>query len=167
MLLSLLVVAQIAAISPTPTPRPVGSTGLPTPLVGSTDLSSVAGQKKIDRAKADAMFKQDGSSSSTPSPVHSDLAVSETVKKTVAETARAQARWHEKAVKLQDALAKAQADLQREEQRNPMAAYGVIASEHRQARPQPYLDRVARAQAALDALPEECRKAGCQPGWIR
>ncbi|HEX7550639.1 MAG TPA: hypothetical protein VF579_08705 [Candidatus Methylomirabilis sp.] len=70
-------------------------------------------------------------------------------------------------MKLQDALAKAQADLQREEQRNPMAAYGVIASEHRQARLQPYRDRVARSQAALDALPEECRKAGCQPGWIR
>ena len=82
----------------------------------------------------------------------------------IVETAREQSRWREKA---QDALAKAQADLQREEQRNPMAAYGVIASEHRQARLQPYRDRVVRAQAALDALPEECRKAGCQPGWIR
>jgi hypothetical protein len=104
MLLSILVVAQLAAA--TPSPSPLGSTAVPTPLAGSKDLSSVAGQKKIDRAKADAMFKQDGSTLSTPSPVHSDLAVPEPVKKTVAETAREQSRWHEKAVKLQDALSR-------------------------------------------------------------
>jgi hypothetical protein len=28
-------------------------------------------------------------------------------------------------------------------------------------------DDVTTAQAALDALPEECRRAGCLPGWIR
>jgi hypothetical protein len=28
-------------------------------------------------------------------------------------------------------------------------------------------DEEARAQAALDELPEECRRAGCLPGWIR
>jgi hypothetical protein len=28
-------------------------------------------------------------------------------------------------------------------------------------------DEEEKAQAALDALPEECRKAGCLPGWLR
>ena len=127
----------------------------------------MAGQKKIDRAKADAMFKQDGSESSTPDPIRPDLTVPASVKKSIAGSAREEARWHAKAVKLQDALSRAQADLQQQQQRFPNAAYGVIASGRRDGRLQPYRDRVARAQAALDALPEECRKAGCQPGWIR
>ena len=165
MLLSVLLVAQIAAA--TPAPLPAGSTVPPTPLAGAKDLSSVAGKLKIDHAKADAMFKQDGGASSTPSPIHPDLTVPEPVKKDLPRESREEARWHEKSTRLQGALAKAQADLQREEQRFPNAAYGVIASSRQQSRLQPCRDRVARAQAALDALPEECRKAGCQPGWIR
>lgn len=31
----------------------------------------------------------------------------------------------------------------------------------------PYRARVSAAQARVDALPEEARKAGAQPGWVR
>ena len=31
----------------------------------------------------------------------------------------------------------------------------------------PYRARVSEAQAKVNALPEEARKAGAQPGWVR
>lgn len=165
MFLTILLVAEVAAGSPTPTPFRATTSAFAAP--GAANLSSVAGRVKIDRAKADALFQQDEGSSSGCSPSRPDLSVPPSVKKDITDASREAARWHERASRLQKSLASAQADLKREERRFPNAAYGVIASERGEARLLPYRDRVAAVQAAVDALPEECRKAGCQPGWIR
>jgi hypothetical protein len=103
----------------------------------------------------------------TLSALRPDLTVPQPMKKTLAESSREEKRWHERFVRLQQALANAQAELQRAEQLFPDAGYRTLASERRIARLQPFHDRVERAQATLDALPEKCRKAGCRPGWIR
>lgn len=34
-------------------------------------------------------------------------------------------------------------------------------------KPVPYRMRVLEAQAKVEALPEEARKAGASPGWVR
>lgn len=167
MLLSILLVAEVAVATPAPTPVPTRSTSSPGIQTGSTDLSSVAGKVKLDRAKADAVFKEVGNSVAAPSAPLPVLTVFQPARKGLAESSREETRWHERAARLQQVLANAQAELQRAEQSFPDAAYGTITSERRAARLRPFRERVARAQAAFDGLPEECRKAGCQPGWIR
>jgi len=50
MLLSILLIAQVAAAVPTPTPVPVRSTGPGLPQAGAGNISSIVGSVKIDRA---------------------------------------------------------------------------------------------------------------------
>ena len=47
MLLSILLIAQVAAVAPTPTPAPVTLTSTPLPQAGGGSISSVAGTVKI------------------------------------------------------------------------------------------------------------------------
>ncbi len=66
MLLSILLIAQVAAVAPTPTPAPVTLTSTPLPQAGGGSISSVAGTVKIDRAKADVIFQQDAKAETSP-----------------------------------------------------------------------------------------------------
>jgi hypothetical protein len=90
------------------------------------------------------------------------------------------ARWRDKKTELEEALAAIQ------ERRSYLASFlamcnrgGSVVTRDAAGikRPVPCKDIRAehaslgadeeRAQAALDSLPDECRRAGCLPGWIR
>lgn len=94
------------------------------------------------------------------------------------QTPTPQEYWRERNVRLRGALATAQVELFRMEKEIPVVSCigngcptslvlaGIETT--RDAALAPYRLRVRDAQAAVDALPEECRRdRECQPGWVR
>ena len=84
--------------------------------------------------------------------------------------------WRDRASAARGRLGRAQADLQNAYALNPEpsgngngwnAGWYAAAEAARNAALTPYRMEVDAAQADIDRLAEECRKAGCQPGWVR
>jgi len=84
--------------------------------------------------------------------------------------------WRDRASVARGRLERAQASLQNATALNPAPAVivngwnagGYAAAEvARNAALTPYRMEADAAQGNIDRLAEECRKAGCQPGWVR
>lgn len=86
-------------------------------------------------------------------------------------------RWRDRAAAARARLEKAQADYDKADAANSVVVLGGVnrmneggysaALAARNAVLTPYRIEVDAAKADLDRFPEDCRKAGCQPGWIR
>jgi septal ring factor EnvC (AmiA/AmiB activator) len=88
-----------------------------------------------------------------------------------ADVQKEEAQWRAKAAALRDELQTAEGEVQRISNSIPIVVnkYGETAQsiQTRAAALAPYTARVDAARAALAALPEEARKAGASPGWVR
>jgi hypothetical protein len=165
MLAALILLAQVAAKTPvaTPTPAPVVKAD-----TGQTrTLADVARERKLGKKGV-----QGGTLSVAGAPVQGGSAASATAYSAgVAE----EAVWIQRAVSARAELSAAQAALARADASLPAAAamgWGARASaamqyQVREAALLPYRDRVASAQARVNAVSEEARNAGAAPGWIR
>jgi hypothetical protein len=81
-------------------------------------------------------------------------------------------QWRDRAAAARAHLAKAQDDYNKISDANPLiqlrdGGISAAALGSRNAALSPYQLELDAARADLDSLPEDCRKAGCQPGWIR
>lgn len=178
----LLAVASAGAPPVTPSPSPV-----PTPPAKPVlsrqapaggqpaDLSSYAGKVKVDKSKADSLFKQDG-----PAPAPEPEAQGTTLRPASrigsrsgegdapASSGSEEASWRSRAENLRRNLERARADKAATERNLPPAATSSEGTAQRSTLLYRYQVRIDQAQAALDALAVECRQApGCQPGWVR
>jgi hypothetical protein len=80
--------------------------------------------------------------------------------------------WRDRAAAARARLAKAQADYNKISDANPLiqlsdGGISAAALGSRNAALSPYQLELDAARADVDRLPEDCRKAGCSPGWIR
>jgi len=168
MALLLAVAAGTPAPTPTSTPAPVAKAE-----TGQTrTLSDIARERKLGKKGA-----QGGTLSVAGAPV-SGAPVSQTSGAPVAKpavVADEEAVWKQRNADARGELAAAQAALAQADAALPAAvAYGrgarasaAIQYQVREGTLLPYRTRVKDAQARVDALSEEARKAGAQPGWVR
>jgi hypothetical protein len=80
--------------------------------------------------------------------------------------------WRDRAAAARARLAKAQDDYNKISDANPViqrsdGGISAAALGSRNAALSPYQLELDAARADVDRLPEDCRKAGCSPGWIR
>jgi hypothetical protein len=83
-----------------------------------------------------------------------------------------EAAWRAKYASLRDSLRAARTELEAAERANPhvynrSGGLLVVAESQRNATLSPYKTKVDTLEAEMAQMPEDCRKAGCQPGWIR
>ena len=183
--LVLLVLASSGAPPPNPAPK---ATGTPKPTAAPTagpavaratpgepqpaDLSSFARKVKVDRSKANTLFRQDGPVP-TPAPAvansPSDPASSNLdSRRSTPEPSSEETTWRSRAESLRRNLADAQERKARTERNLPPAATSSEGTAQRETLLYHHQVEIDRAQAALDALAAECRQSpACQPGWIR
>jgi hypothetical protein len=81
-------------------------------------------------------------------------------------------QWRDRAAAARARLAKAQGDYDKISDANPLiqlrdGGISAAALGSRNAALSPYQLELDAARAEVDRLPEDCRVAGCQPGWIR
>jgi hypothetical protein len=81
-------------------------------------------------------------------------------------------QWRDRAAAARGRLAKAQDDYNKISDANPLiqlrdGGISAAALGSRNAALSPYQLELDAARAEVDRLPEDCRVAGCQPGWIR
>lgn len=81
-------------------------------------------------------------------------------------------QWRDRAAAARARLAKAQDDYNKISDANPLiqlrdGGISAAALGSRNAALSPYQLELDAARAEVDRLPEDCRVAGCQPGWIR
>ena len=167
-----LFLAGPGAPSPTPTPKATPAPALSRTMPagsGPSDLSSYAGKVKVDRSKADTIFKADGPPVAvTPAVAIRTPARSSAEKGEPTPPSGDEARWRERAASLRRDLDLAREELATTERNLPAAANTSQGTAQRSTLLYPYQVAVDRAQAALDALSDECRQSpGCQPGWVR
>lgn len=171
-MIALVLLAQIAATpAATPTPAPVVAAG-----TGQTrTLADVARERKLGKkgvvggtlsvAGAPAPLAGAGARAGAPAPQAGG---------TVA-TAADEAMWTQRAISARVELSAAQAALAQADASLPAAAaigWGARASaamqyQVREAALLPYRQRVSEAQAKVNVLQEEARRAGAAPGWVR
>lgn len=176
-MLSILVLLAAMDAAPTPaatlTPAPVKAT-----MNGQTrSLSDVAAERKLGKKGV-----QGGTLSVSGAPVSaasvSAAPVSQASGAPAAKppaVADEETVWRQRNADARGELAAAQAALAQADAALPAAvAYGrgarasaAIQNQVREGTLLPYRTRVADAQAKVDALPEEARRAGAQPGWVR
>lgn len=194
-LLPALILAAAAAATPAPTPRasvipqavnaPKPPDTTPKEMAGAPSsapqhIGSIGSRVKLNRAKASTIFVQ--KSIPEPPPVPTAAPPDPGAKATAAPAAAAapktngdesaEVAWRQRFRDIRDRLATAQAELAEAERANPhvynMHGHLLVEAETaRNAAIAPYRARVEGLRADLDRLPEDCRKAGCQPGWIR
>ncbi len=182
-----LVLAQAAGASPeapAPLPSPAATpTGAPAcarpagprKLSGGFGLKTVppeadganaanGGKASTDRRGTFSIAGPKTSSSSEP-----QARVAEGAEKPSEETV-----WRGRVARLRAELGQAQKDYDRADAANTVVGWGKRGATYetlmaiRNAALTPYVTRLMETRAALDALPEECRKTqGCQPGWLR
>jgi hypothetical protein len=86
-------------------------------------------------------------------------------------------RWRERTAAARARLEKAQATYDKVSEMNTVSVMGTmnratqndyaVAMAARNAALTPYQLELDAAREEIERLPEDCRKAGCQPGWIR
>lgn len=163
----ILLAAMDAASTPTSTPAPVTATAN-----GQTrTLADVARERKLGKKGA-----RGGTLSVSGAPV-SGASVPQGGPAEVKPAAGAdaeEAAWRQRSADARTELAAAQAALGQAEAALPIINVGtrpnaanVILKQNRDAALLPYRTRVSDAQARVNALPEEARKAGAAPGWVR
>jgi hypothetical protein len=161
--LLLAVAAGTPAPTPTSTPAPVAKAE-----TGQTrTLSDIARERKLGK-KGVPGGTLSVAGAPIPKAAQASIAAGHTVD---AE----EAMWTKRNADARDELDAAQAALwQADAALPPAVAYGygarasaAIQNQIRESTLLPYRTRVAAAQAKVDALPEEARKAGAQPGWVR
>lgn len=154
-----------------PTAAVPASSTAPAPTVpvsaGSKTLSDIARERKLAReAKPGAAsFSVTGAAAGGPLPAGQ-------VASAAKANDNAEQYWRARSEKLHSEARDADAALVRAEAENPipyLAGGGISAAgmATRNAALTPYRLRAEEAAAALARLPEECRAAGCSPGWIR
>jgi hypothetical protein len=169
--------SRAAENSPAPTP-----TQTPAPVVAATNgqtrtLADIARERKLGKKGV-----QGGTLSVSGAPVSgvpvSAAPVSQASGAPLAKPAAVadeETVWRQRNADARGELAAAQAALAQADASLPAAvAYGrgarasaAIQNQVREGTLLPYRARVEEAQARVNALPEEARKAGAQPGWVR
>ena len=167
MFLTLVLLAQVVTATPSPRPVFVPSTLGANPAPPVNSLSGAARGRKIHTA-AFASPVTVGTPQAAK-PVSGTPAI-----RGASDSEKEEVIWKERAASLRQQIA----DLQREayaiESQVPATIYysrggggSYIDDTARQAASAPTKAKLLRARQELAGLPEECRKAGCQPGWIR
>lgn len=180
MRIAVLLLALGAAGAPAPTPRP---TPRPTPASSPTakavlsrgapaaqpsDLSSVARRVKVDRGKAETLFRQDGVAPAPPSGTAGRTPAAAEAGRPAPTASAEESSWRSRAASLRRALEEAREEKARTERNLPPGATSSEGTAQRNTLLYRYQVRIDEAQAALDALADECRQsADCQPGWVR
>lgn len=155
MLLALVVLAQVATA--TPAPKLSGGFGTPATTrrrIVITDVSS-------SRAGSFSVAGTRGA----PQPIDQPMSPSQAD----------ELAWRERSVAAKQGLVSALEALARADKANTVVTFGSgrsqyhqLALQMREANLAPYRSAAADARAAVDALPEDCRRTpGCQPGWLR
>ncbi len=187
MLLTVLVLGQIATASPVSTPAPT-----PRPVMAAPQtLGSSAGAIKVNKAKAADLFRQDRVPSPPPPPPKASYGFDSPSPegKTAggpgappppapAPAASDEQVWRGKWAAARSELKAAEAELAQAEASSPSYSYSgstkgatyaayLAAMAARDSGLLPYRIRVDKAAAIVRAMPEECRRAGCSPGWVR
>lgn len=158
-LAALLLALAVPAATPTAAPQSTGPGG----------LSSYAGSVKVDRSKADALFRQDAAVAPAPQPG----ATSNDPKTGAPSSSSATPQsnewvWRRQAADLRAQLESARTERTRAERALVQTSTSGTAARQRELLLTRYQDRINRIQASLDALAEQCRTTtGCQPGWVR
>lgn len=164
MLLTLVLLAQV--VTPTVTPRPVHAPatlgGNPAPQANS--LAGAAKGRKINTAA----FSGTITTGTYSKPIPEKTAVNGTTDLQKQET-----KWRDRATALKARVVELELEKANIEAEIGSMAYAtrgggvVIDDTARQAAVAPIVVKIKAARAELEGLPEECRKAGCQPGWLR
>lgn len=165
MLATLVLLAQVSAATPAAEPIQAASNGQ------TRTLADVARERKLGKkgvtggtmSVAGAAVLS-GAAGAKPAADSATLEVDAFQATWIKRNADARAELRE----ANDALAQVNASL-------PAAvAYGrgaahtqAILNQVREGTLAPYRARVSEAQAKVNALPEEARRAGAQPGWVR
>ena len=183
----LIVLAQVAgapAPTPAPTPTPASApapskpTSAPTQETGARPattggLGAAAGKIKLNKNVSLEQTKA-GTPLPAPTPQKPDGTGAKVGPGSAQASADAtlEATWRARYVACRDAVSSAQAALEAAKAANP-PVYNkdgellVLAETQRNAAISPYAARLASAEADMARLSEDCRKAGCQPGWLR
>ena len=179
MLMTALLLAQVAAATPAPyrvETAPAQEMGV-RPATGT--VSNAAGRIKLNRSVS---FGQDkaGTPLPTPAPLMPDGAPARAAVSPSAPAPHSagapdpaiEAAWRAKYKVCRDELRAAAAALAAARAANPQILNQnghllVLAETQRNAAISPHEARLASAEAAMASLPEDCRKGGCQPGWLR
>jgi hypothetical protein len=175
-----------AAATATPTPIPAAATvtsaATPTPTPILTPVNAATGQTRTlaDVARERKLGKkgvQGGTLSVAGAPVPQSATASGVAKTGAGAGATAsteEVEWRRRYADARAELSAAQAALEKADLAMPaVVTYGrpgaahAIANEAREGALLPYRMRVSEAQAKVDALPEEARKVGASPGWVR
>lgn len=160
--------ATTPAPSRSPAAKPVLSRGAP--AAQPADLSSVARKVKVDRSRADALFRQDGA---VPTPAAASgpaggAASAAPGDKPQPTPGAEESSWRNRAASLRRNLEEAREERARTERNLPPGAASSEGTAQRETLLYRYQVRIDAAQAALDALADECRQSpACQPGWVR
>jgi hypothetical protein len=166
-LLAQLTSAPTPAATPTPAPVVVAGTGQ------TRTLADVARERKLG-----VKGVKGGTMSVAGAPVSGAVSRASGAAGAAVPAVGADAEetaWRQRNADARGELAAAQAALAQADASLPAAAaigWGARASaamqyQVREGTLLPYRTRVADAQARVNALPEEARKAGAQPGWVR
>lgn len=171
MLGPMILAAQLAA-SPMATPRPA-FTPAPLGLSAPAPANSLGAFAKSRKINKDVLGGTIAAGTPLPSPAVSDDVRRKAASDAYDELIASERHWRERTARLKAEL------LQAKEERDEIAAKiptyvwtnrngsQVALTAERDAAIAPYQVKIDRLQRELDGLPEECRKAGCQPGWIR
>jgi hypothetical protein len=166
------ILATQIAVTPTPSPRPAFT---PTTLGQSVppapnSLGGFARTRQINKAALDGPVAQ-----ASPEPTS---AASAEVKKKLAinleeEAIKEEMYWKDRAARLRAEIAATIRERDEIAAKIPTYVWTnrngsqVSMTAERDAAIAPYQVKIDRLQREMDGLPEECRKASCQPGWIR
>lgn len=176
MLAALALLAQVTTATPA---AAQASTATPAPVAAASNgqtrtLADVARERKLGKkgVQGGTLSVAGAPASSAPVSRANGSAVA-TAPATGADSE--EATWRQRSADARAELAAAQAALaQADAALPPAAAIGVgarasaaVQYQVREGTLLPYRTRVKDAQARVDALTEEARKAGAQPGWVR
>ncbi len=179
MLMAVLLLAQVAAATPAPAPTPRPGQAVAEemgvrPTAAPGGFGSAAGKIKLNRSVS---LTQDKAPAPTAPPTAPPAKDGESARPAPAAVdpsapAGAEATWRAKYIRIRDDLSTARGALAAAKAANP-PVYNmnghllVMAETQRNAAISPHEAKVGALEAEMTRLPEDCRKAGCQPGWLR